>query len=115
MICLGSSSILSSAPVTHVAVLERHEDEAVLALDQETAVAKAMNLNRYEFNYMKAPPSSHTSTSILNWRLIDALMRERGVLAKVIAGADETFLVQRATPLRYASLDPAPLGSCWLK
>ena len=41
--------------MTHVAVLERHEDEAVLALDQETAIAKAMNLNRYEFNYLKAP------------------------------------------------------------
>ncbi len=107
---LGSSSILSSATVTHVAVLERHEDEAVIALEQQTAVAKAMNLNRYEFNYLKAPALVAYEYFNPELALDEALARERLVLAKVVAGAEETFLVQTRDASHYASLILRHLG-----
>ncbi len=101
---LSESHILTSAPVTHVAVLERNDHEAVLPLDREQAVVKAMNLNRYEFNYLKAP--TLVAYEYFNPRLAldEALTRERDILTSVVTKAEETVLVQTRDASRYASL-----------
>lgn len=49
-----ANRILDRAPITHVVVLERGL-RSVTVVDPETALAKVVNLNRYEFNYHKAP------------------------------------------------------------
>ena len=51
---LGAADILEEGRIDLVAVLERSDEEGVVAVDAGSAHAKAVNLNRYEFNYMKS-------------------------------------------------------------
>lgn len=107
---LTSSKILTSERVTHVAVLERNENEAVVPLDRDKAVSKAVNLNRYEFNYMKSPVMVAYEYFNPDLDLSGALDRERSVLNDVVRQADQTLLIQTRDATRYADLIIANLG-----
>ena len=101
---LSGSSILESARITHVAVLERNDEEVVLTMDIAAGVRKAVNLNRYEFNYMKSP--ALVAYEYFNPRidLDESARSERVMLEEVVTRADEVLLVQTRDATRYAEL-----------
>lgn len=101
---LTGSQILDCARISHVAVLERNDEDVVSALDIETAVAKAINLNRYEFNYIKSPTMVAYEYFNPAVNLDAALRAERTVLRQIVTNAKEVLLVQTREATKYAGL-----------
>lgn len=92
---------LLSAEVTHVAVLEKGTDELV-GLPQSIAVAKLMNLNRYEFNYLRSPLL--TAYEFFNPGLMidDGLVKEREILTALVDNSQKAFTLKKENPTHYA-------------
>jgi hypothetical protein len=99
---LDSAHILESAPVTHVAVLERGEEESLIDIPTAEAVEKAVNLNRYEFKYSLAPVMVAYEYFNPQISLEGAQAAERHILKKVVEGAKERFAVRTRDASKYS-------------
>lgn len=90
-----------SAPVTHVAVLEKGEDETA-QLPESIAISKLMNLNRYEFNYLRSPLL--TAYEFFNPGLMidEGLAKEREILTALVHNSKQAFTLRRENPTHYA-------------
>jgi hypothetical protein len=95
--------LLHEAKITHVAVLERGP-EAVTEGDRDEILRKAVNLNRYEFNYVKAPALVAYEFFNPGIGLDEAALQERRLLAQIVAGATRTWVVSSTDATRYAPL-----------
>ncbi len=97
---VGESLFLDRQLVTHVAILERGNDY-VAEQPAEVALQKLMNLNRYEFNYLRSPLL--TAYEFFNPELnIDgALANERDILAKLIGNSQKVFSVKKINATHY--------------
>ncbi|PSL41563.1 hypothetical protein B0H99_102247 [Planomicrobium soli] len=90
-----------SAEVTHVAVLEKDQDGTAL-LPESIAIAKLMNLNRYEFNYLRSPLL--TAYEFFNPGLMidEGLIKEREILTALVNNSQKAFTLKRENPTHYA-------------
>lgn len=92
---------LMIAEVTHIAILEKGADE-VLQLSESVAVSKLMNLNRYEFNFLRAPLL--TAYEFFNPGLMidDATRVELEILSGLSRKSEKVFSLKKANPTHYA-------------
>ena len=101
---LGKSQILSSSPISQVAVLERHDQEGVIPLSDIECAEKGTNLNRYEFKYSVAPVMVAYEYFNPEVRIADTQAKEFDLLRKAIAGAKDRYVVRTRDASRYAHL-----------
>lgn len=95
--------MLADSPITHVAILERGE-ESVAPESRDEAYRKAVNLNRYEFNYVKAPALVAYEFFNPNIDLDRAAAQERDLLRKTIENALQRVVVRSQDATHYAAL-----------
>lgn len=95
--------ILDSSNITHVALLERGA-ESIQPADFNQALRKAETLNRYEFNYMKAPALVAYEYFNPELDLGAALKAESDKIEAVLRGANEVLIARTNDASRYASL-----------
>jgi hypothetical protein len=106
---IDKKRIVTRKRITHVAILARRSG-GVEVLDKERARQMVLNLNRYEFAYMKNPML--TAYSYFNPEFdIQALEgRERDILAKLVDGAT-CLLVHSEDPTVFSDLILKRMGS----
>jgi len=100
---IAPENIVPRARITHVVILARG-DRCVRTLRPEQAARQIRNLNRFEFNYHKAPLV--VAHEFFNPALdIDgACNAERRILRKMVAGANHRLVVSAREPTEYASM-----------
>jgi hypothetical protein len=98
-----SRRLIDSAPISHVVVLERG-DESIIPEAPEEVFRKVLNLNRYEFNYQKAPIAVAHEYFNPRLNIDEACLSERKILRTMIDSALETLVVRANDATRYASL-----------
>lgn len=101
---LDESQMLSRAVVTHVAILERGQSASVTDLDHEEAQRRIQNLNRYEFNYQKAPFNVAYEYFNPGVNIEHAYQTEKRISQVLITNAKKLLLVRADDPLQYAPL-----------
>lgn len=101
---LDESQMLSRAVVTHVAILERGQSASVTDLDHEEAQRRIQNLNRYEFNYQKAPFNVAYEYFNPGVNIEHAYQTEKQISQVLITNAKKLLLVRADDPLQYAPL-----------
>jgi hypothetical protein len=106
---INDARLVSSAPVTHLVVLQRG-DEEVSALGTDEAYRLVRNLNRYEFNYHRAPAA--IAYEYFNHRLdlAGACHAEDRILRTLVENADHRMIVRSLNATHYAKLILAELG-----
>jgi len=94
--------ILSKEKLTHTVILARRPG-GVKVLDKEQALSMVLNLNRYEFMYMKSPMLTAYSYFNPEFDIFALEERERSILSKLV---DNTtcLLVQSDDPTRFADM-----------
>jgi hypothetical protein len=95
--------LLSRSEITHVVMLERGPEEVREATEDE-AIRKAVNLNRYEFNYHKAPLVVACEYFLPELAIDEAYHEERRILRDVVRGARHRWVVRTPDATRYAQL-----------
>lgn len=98
---LKSRALLNPQIVTHVAILEKGED-GVLPLTESAAVGKLMNLNRYEFNFLRAPLL--IAYEFFNPGLVidDGTVKEKEILSALVRNSERVFTLKKRNPTHYA-------------
>lgn len=92
---------LMVADVTHIAVLEKGADQ-VVPLSENIAVSKLMNLNRYEFNFLRAPVLIAYEFFNPSLMIDDATQVERELLRKLGEKSEKVFSLNKTNPTHYA-------------
>lgn len=94
--------ILSKEKVNYTAILARRPG-GIEVLDKKRALTMLLNLNRYEFMYMKNPMLTAYSYFNPELDLFDLVKREKSVLSKLV---DNTtcLLVQNEDPTKFADM-----------
>jgi hypothetical protein len=100
---VNAEKMVTATEITHIVILERGA-ESVQDLSREEAKRKALNLNRYEFNYLKSP--TLVAYEFFNPQLsIDrGLEDERRILDETVDNAIETLVVKTPDATRYVSM-----------
>ena len=100
---INPNSMLSKSKVTHVVILQRGEEQ-VRPIQLNEAFHKVRNLNRYEFNYHKAPLV--VAHEFFNPKLdIEGACRtEDTILKQLLENADHRLVVQTKDPTQYTNL-----------
>lgn len=100
---VGSEKILDQANITHLVILERGTSE-IVRISPEEAFRKILNLNRYEFNYAKAPSAVAYEFFNPELDLDSASASERKILREMISHAQEILVVRSPNPMDYAQM-----------
>ena len=95
--------MVSKSPVTHLVILQRGE-ESVHAVDVPEAFRKVRNLNRYEFNYHKAPLVVAHEFFNPELDIEGACRAEDNILQGLIQNVDHCLVVQSTDPTRYSQM-----------
>jgi hypothetical protein len=99
---VAEDRMLPRSRITHVVILERGE-AGIRAVDSEEALRKVANLNRYEFNYHKAPlvvAHEFFNEGACLRRCCEA---EQDILRKMVTGASRRWIVRATDPTTYAA------------
>lgn len=107
---VAEQMILDQQIVTHVAILERGEDY-VAEQTAEVALQKLMNLNRYEFNYLRSPLLTAYEFFNPELKIDQALTNEREVLTKLIHNSEKVFSVKKNNATHYTKELLEQMGS----
>ena len=100
---ISPNLLLDRSDITHVVILERGREQVQRERPEE-ALRKASNLNRYEFNYMKAPALVAYEFFNPELDLLAAMEEERRILASVIGNASEILVIRSNDASRYAQI-----------
>ncbi len=100
---VDSSAIAEKAEITHIIILERGET-TVEPLSREDAFRRIRNLNRYEFNYAKAPTAVAYEYFNPKLDLDGASECERKTLWNMVCHAKEIMVVRSSNPVDYAQM-----------
>ena len=79
-------------------------DESILHEAPAEIFRKVLNLNKYEFNYQKAPIAVAHEYFNPGLNIYEAGLSEREILRTMIDSAKETFIVRAKDPTQYATL-----------
>lgn len=96
-----ANAILDAEVVTHVAILEKGQDE-VISESNKVAVNKLMNLNRYEFNFLRAPLL--IAYEFFNPRLMidEGTAIEKDIMTSLVRNSEKAFTLRKRNPTHYA-------------
>lgn len=100
---VSDDRIISRSKITHAVILERGQTSIVEASEDE-AFRKALNLNRYEFNYHKAPLAVAYEYFLPQLAIDDSYYAERRILREVMQNAAQRWIVRTADATRYAGM-----------
>jgi hypothetical protein len=100
---MAPTRLLSASEVTHLVILERGPRD-VRSIAIEDAHRRAVNLNRYEFNYVKAPLLVAYEYFNPELDLDAASAEERRILRDVATNVSERVIVRAEDPNDYAPL-----------
>lgn len=100
----GTDKIINRSEVTHLVILERDTVASVQPVDFNEAFKKIINLNRYEFNYHKAPLTVAYEFFNPSLDLENAVQSERRILKNLIDKTDKVFVVKSPDATKYAQL-----------
>lgn len=89
--------------VTHLVVLQRGE-KSVRPIGYEEAFRKIRNLNRYEFNYHKAPLVVAHEFFNPELDIAGACRAEDAILRELVRNADHRMVVRSQDPSHYATM-----------
>ena len=95
--------MVAKSPVTHIVMLQRG-DESVHAVDETEAFRKVRNLNRYEFNYHRAPLVVAHEFFNPQLDIEGACRAEDQILTSLMQNVDHRLVVQSTDPTRYTQL-----------
>lgn len=98
---VDGQSLLDNEVVTHVAILERGNDEISLQSGKD-AVRKLLNLNRYEFNYLRSPLLTAYEFFNPGLQIDEGLANEKAILSKLVANSEKVFAVRKMNATHYA-------------
>lgn len=101
---VNDGQMLSRAEVTHIAILEPGERPGVIEVSRDEAHRRILNLNRYEFNYQKAPFNVAYAYFNPNLDLEQAYQSEKQISYSLIRNSDRPLVVRANNPLQYARL-----------
>lgn len=93
-------SILDNETVTHIAILERGDDEVSMQTESE-AVRKLMNLNRYAFNYLRSPLLTAYEFFNPELGIDEGLINEKIILTKLVRNCDKVISVKKMNATHY--------------
>jgi hypothetical protein len=98
-----NNRIVDRSRVTHVVLLERGS-ERLYSIGLDEAYRRVRNLNRYEFNYHKAPLA--VAYEYFNPRLdIEAVCRaEEATIRRLLENCENLWIVRSHDPTRYAAM-----------
>ncbi len=99
---IGKERIAARKKLTHIAFLARRPG-GVKTLDKDTATKMLINLNRYEFYYMKSPMLTAYSYFNPEIDMFDLELREQEILKKLV-GNTTCLLVQNEDPTQFARM-----------
>lgn len=106
---IDEKQMLARSDVTHVVILERGET-SIQRVSPDEAFRKIANLNRYEFNYRKAPLIVAYEFFNPSLNIEAACQTERNILKGLINNARELLVVRTPDATEYASLILDALG-----
>ena len=78
---------------------------------ESVALQKLMNLNRYEFNYLRSPLLTAYEFFNPELKIDQALANEREILTQLIRGSDKVFSVKKNNATHYAKELLEQIGS----
>lgn len=96
-----ANALLDAEVVTHVAILEKGDDE-VLFENRKAAVNKLMNLNRYEFNFLRAPLLIAYEFFNPDLMIDEGTEIEREILSSLVGNSEKAFTLRKHNPTHYA-------------
>ncbi|MDN7226332.1 hypothetical protein QWY15_03400 [Planococcus sp. N064] len=96
-----AGALLNPQMVTHIAILEKGED-GILPQAESAAVSKLMNLNRYEFNFLRAPLL--IAYEFFNPELVidNGTVKEKEILSALVRNSESVFTLKKRNPTHYA-------------
>jgi len=100
---IDDRAICEESKITHLVILER----GVTSVQEETVKEvhrKIINLNRFEFNYLKAPLLVAYEFFNPSLNIAAASEAESNILQKVVERAKSRLIVRTNNPTNYASL-----------
>ncbi len=100
---IDPEKVVSRSPVTHVVMLERGE-QRVQSVGIDEAFRKVRNLNRYEFNYHKAPLVVAHEFFNPELDIEGACQAEDSILRQLMQSVEHRLVVRSMEPTRYASM-----------
>ena len=100
---ISADRVTAQSRVTHVVLLERG-DEHVRAVDVDEAYRKMRNLNRYEFNYHKAPLIIAYEYFNPQWNIDSAYRTEEESIRRLLRESNHVWVVRSENPTRYADM-----------
>ena len=101
---VDGKKIVHKSPITHVVILERGNKESVENVGTEECIRKVLNLNRYEFNYHKAPAAVVHEFFNPALDLLGACQAELDITRKLVENATKRTVVTVKDATRYALL-----------
>ncbi len=101
---VNDEQMLSRAEVTHIAILEPGERPGVIEVSRDEARRRILNLNRYEFNYQKAPFNVAYEYFNPGANIEHAYQTEKRISQELITNAKKLLLVRADDPLQYSPL-----------
>ena len=96
-----AQAILDPETVTHIAILEKGQD-GVLKQVKGTSVSKLMNLNRYEFNFLRAPLLIAHEFFNSGLMIDEGTVKEKAILSALVRNSEKVFTLRKANPTHYA-------------
>jgi hypothetical protein len=99
---IDKERIVTQKRITHLVILANRSG-GVEVLNKECALRMVLNLNRYEFSYMKNPMLTAYSYFNPEFDIDDAMKQEQQILAKLI-NQTTCLLVQSEEPTKFADL-----------
>jgi len=100
---LDRAKICTHGKITHLVILERG-NTSVLQESPEEAYRKILNLNRYEFNYYRAPLIIAYEFFNPALNIDEACKAERDILREMAQRATNRLVVRTPQPKEYSSL-----------
>ncbi|MBX0313380.1 hypothetical protein [Planococcus glaciei] len=94
-------ALLNPQIVTHIAILEKGEDD-VMPQTESVGVSKLMNLNRYEFNFLRAPLLIAYEFFNPGLAIDDGTVKEKEILTALVKNSESVFTLKKRNPTHYA-------------
>ena len=100
---IGQQNIIDKAKVTHLVILEKGEENVKIE-KPEIFYRKILNLNRYEYNYIKAPLLRAYEYFNPDLNIDSAYKYEQELLKKLVKNSQKQVIIKSNNPLNYSSM-----------
>ncbi|WKA57698.1 hypothetical protein QWY16_14490 [Planococcus shenhongbingii] len=100
---VDSDTFLDAEVVTHVAILEKGDNEVTIQSDPE-AIRKLVNFNRNAFHYLKSPLLTAYEFFNPELDIEECATNEKEILSSLVKNSQKVFSVKDTNPTHYAQM-----------